>query len=146
MAGALSAVVLGLPACASGQPAAKGLATGPDQQAATTQTSEAGQVAVKVTWPGRSAGLAFRVVLETHAVDLDGYDLTQLALLRTDRGASARPQSWDAPKGGHHREGTLRFPDTSAEGHPLVTPDTRALELIIRDVAGVAERTFRWSL
>jgi hypothetical protein len=82
--------------------------------------------------------------MDTHAVDLDGYDLKQLAALRIDGGREVEPVGWDAPKGGHHREGTLTFPAT-ADGRPLVESDARTIELIIRDVAGVPERSFRWT-
>jgi hypothetical protein len=57
-----------------------------------------------------------------------------------------RPTGWNAPKGGHHREGTLTFPATESDGSPVIGPDTRSIALIIRDVAGVPERTFRWTL
>jgi hypothetical protein len=72
-----------------------------------TQTNEGGQVTIKTTWQGRGAGPVFAVVMDTHAVDLDGYDLKQLAVLRTDDGREVQPIGWDAPKGGHHRSGTL---------------------------------------
>jgi hypothetical protein len=111
-----------------------------------TQTNEGGQVTIKATWQGLSAGPVFDVVMDTHAVDLDGYDLTQLAVLRIDGGREVQPAGWDAPKGGHHREGTLTFPTTAADGSPLIAPGTRTIELVIRDVAGVSERVFRWTL
>jgi hypothetical protein len=84
--------------------------------------------------------------MNTHAVDLDGYDLRQLAVLRTDKGQEVQPTGWDAPKGGHHRQGTLTFPVKTADGSPLIGSSTRSLELVIRDVAGVPERTFLWNL
>lgn len=130
----------------------KGRATGAaTTSAAATQTSEGGQVTVKVTWSGRAAGPVFQVVLDTHAVDLDGYDLRQLATLRTrgtsggDGGRVAPPTDWTAPKGGHHREGALSFPTTTADGAPLIDATTRTVELTIRNVAGVAERKFQWT-
>jgi hypothetical protein len=116
----------------------------PVQPSAATQTSEAAQVTVAVTWDGPATGPIFRVVMDTHAVDLDGYDLRQLAVLRTDRGAELRPIGWDAPKGGHHRSGTLSFPATAADGSAAIDPTTRTVELVIRDVAGVPERRFEW--
>lgn len=109
-----------------------------------TQTSQGGQVTVSVTWTGSPDELAFAVVMDTHAVDLDGYDLLQLAVLRTTAGVEVQPTVWDAPPGGHHREGTLSFPTTSADGNPVIEADTRTFELAIRDVAGVPERVFRW--
>ena len=115
------------------------LATG-----AGTRTNEGGQVTVKVTWKGVAAGPVFDVALDTHAVDLDGYDLRQLATLRTD-GGEAQPAEWTAPKGGHHREGNLVFPATVG-GRPTIGDGTRRIELIVRNVAGVAERRFEWTL
>jgi hypothetical protein len=125
------------------QPAAPTSAAAPSS--AAMQMSEGGQVTVKATWQGLSAGPVFAVALDTHAVNLDGYDLKQLAMLRIDGGREVRPASWDAPEGGHHRQGTLTFPPTAA-GRPLIGSDTRTIELVIRDVAGVPERIFRWTL
>src|SRR5687768_15690369 len=68
--------------------------------AATTQTSNAGQVTIAVSWAGPSRGAVFDVVMDTHTVDLDGVDLRQQAVLRTDQSAEVRPVAWEAPKGG----------------------------------------------
>jgi hypothetical protein len=102
---------------------------------AETQVSEGGQVTVNVTRQDAQDGLSFTVVMDTHAVDLDGYDLAALAVLRTADGQELRPRTWDAPKGGHHREGTLTFPATNASG---------PIELVIREIGGVPERIFQW--
>jgi hypothetical protein len=110
------------------------------------QTNTAGAVTVAVTWAGRSAGPVFAIALDTHSVPLDGYDLRQLAVLRTDQGVEVTPSGWDAPAGGHHRKGTLTFPTTTADGRPVLTATTREVVLVLRDVAGVPERTFRWQL
>lgn len=112
---------------------------------AAMQINEGGQVTVKAIWQGPSAGPVFTVAMDTHAVDLDGYDLKQLAVLRIDGAREVLPAGWDAPTGGHHREGTLTFPATAADGRPLIGSDTRTIELIIRDMAGVPERSFRWT-
>ena len=113
--------------------------------AGAAQTSEGGGVTVQVTWDGPSTGPVFHVAMNTHAVDLDQYDLRALAVLRTDQGTDMRPSAWDAPKGGHHREGTLTFPAQGPDGKNLLGPNVREITLIIRDVAGVPERTFRWT-
>ena len=76
--------------------------------------------------------------MNTHSVDLDGYDLGKLALLRDDAGKEYLPVFWDSPTGGHHREGVLTFQITDSEN--------QYFNLIIRDVAGVEERTFHWEL
>jgi hypothetical protein len=83
--------------------------------------------------------------MNTHSVDLDGYDLGQLAVLRTDLGQEVRPSGWDAPKGGHHRAGRLVFPDKAEDGTPVLGPEVRGLTLVIREVAGVPERSFEWT-
>lgn len=111
-----------------------------------TQTSEGGEVTVEVTWKGESAGPVFDVIMDTHSVDLDAYDLRKQAVLRNDRGLEVRAKAWDAPEGGHHREGVLDFPEKTAGGKELIGPNTRRVELIIRDVAGVPERSFEWNL
>jgi hypothetical protein len=118
----------------------------PGQAGALAQTNEAGQVTVKVTWRGYAAGPAFDVVMDTHVVDLDGLDLQKLAVLRIDEGREVKPTNWEAPRGGHHRSGTLSFSATDPDGASLIGPNTRSLELIVRDVAGVPERAFRWQL
>ena len=98
---------------------------------------------IVVRWNGASNGvLAFQVVMDTHSVDLDQYDLGKLAVLRDDDGAEYRPASWRSAPGGHHRTGTLSFaaPASLSEGK------TGYVELIIRDVSGVAERVLKWTL
>lgn len=109
-----------------------------------TQTNEGGQVTIAATWQGSGAPTVFTIVMNTHAVDLDGYDLKQRAVLRIDGGREVQPTSWEAPKGGHHRSGMLTFPATGADGTPLVASGTHTIELVIRDVAGVPERVFSW--
>lgn len=111
---------------------------------ASTQTSEGGQVTVKATWAGPS-GLVFQVAMDTHAVDLDQYDLATLAVLRAGQGTEVRPSAWDAPKGGHHRQGTLTFPAQGPDGKAVLSPTVKEITLIIRDVGGVPERTLRWT-
>ena len=114
--------------------------------AGTTQTNEGGQVTIAATLQANGAVPSFNIAMNTHAVDLDGYDLKQLTVLRIDSGREVQPTSWEAPKGGHHRSGTLTFPATNANGSPLITSGAHSVELIIRDVAGVPVRSFRWTL
>jgi hypothetical protein len=142
----LAGVLSGCGSAASGGDAGKRAEQAAAKPSAATQTSEGGEVMVAVTWEGRSAGPVFDVTMDTHSVDLDGYDLKELAVLRNGRGTEVRPSGWDAPKGGHHREGTLIFPEKAPDGSPVIGPDTRGIELIIRDVAGVPERKFEWRL
>ena len=139
-------VVAALSACGGSESTTTAATASAAPDGTATQTSEGGSVTVKVTWRGREAGPVFTVAMDTHSVDLDGLDLTQLAVLRLGSGQEARPVSWDAPNGGHHRQGTLTFPSTTEDGSRLIDTGTHTIELVIRDVAGVPERTFRWTL
>ncbi len=75
----------------------------------------------------------------------DRYDLAQLAIVRTKQGVEVSAVGWDASAGAHHREGTLRFPVVTEDGAAILGGETQGLELIIRDVAGIAERRFAWT-
>ncbi len=101
------------------------------------QQHEAGAVTIVASWV--SGTPSARVTLDTHSLDLDGFDLKELARLRLDGGAWVRPTLWDAPMGGHHRSGTLTF--GSLDPQSLAT--ARVVELEIRDV-GVPSHLLRW--
>ncbi len=108
---------------------------------ASTQRSESGQVTVEATWAGPAAGAAFDVKLDTHSVGLDSLDLSN-AVLRNDRGETLSAQPWTAPKGGHHRQGTLSFGGNVAGFFAGV----KWIELILTGVGDVPERTLRWEI
>lgn len=116
----------------------------PSTAAALTQTSDGGGVTIKATWLAEQQAPTFTIVLDTHSAALDGYDLRQLAVLRVN-GSIVSPLSWDAPAGGHHRSGTLTFPASAPDGRPLITDQTRQVELILRDIGDVPERVLTWS-
>lgn len=105
-----------------------------------TRTHSGGGVTVKVTYldPKETEDARFQVVLDTHSVDLDKYDLKVLSLLRDDSGKTYEPTAVENRGSGHHRQITLVFPRSS--------PDARNLELVIKDVAEVKERAFRWDV
>jgi hypothetical protein len=105
-----------------------------------TQTVSGGGVTAKVTYlnPKSSDDLRFQVVLDTHSVAIDGYDLKAITLLRDDTRKTYPPNAVENKGSGHHREVILTF--------PKVSPEAKRLEIVIKDVAGVKERTFRWNL
>lgn len=107
------------------------------------QSSEGGGVTVKATWLADRQEPSFAIVLDTHSVALDGYDLRQLAMLRVD-GVSVKPVSWDAPAGGHHRTGMLTFPSTADHGSQLITEQSQKVELVISRVGDMPERVLTW--
>ena len=103
----------------------------------STQTASSGGVTAKVTYQAQTDHESkFSVVLDTHSVNLDTYDLKVLSVLRDDTGLTMAPTRAENKASGHHREILLTFPRPSLE--------RKWLELVIKDVAGVKERVFRW--
>ena len=101
------------------------------------QTQSGGGVTVKVTYLAQTEHESkFSVVLDTHSVNLDVYDFTALSLMRDDTGLAMQPTGAESKGSGHHREVVLIFPRPSL--------NRKWLELVIKDIAGVKERTFRW--
>jgi hypothetical protein len=82
---------------------------------------------------------AIRLVLNTHSVNLDGYQFDTIAMLRDDKGKTYALEAVESASGsGHHRQAVLRFARADA--------GAKAMELVVKDVAGVKERTLRWSM
>jgi hypothetical protein len=106
----------------------------------TPQTISGGGVTVKVTYlnPGTTDDPRFQVVLDTHSVNLDAYDLMSISVLRDDAGKTYASTGMENKGRGHHRETTVSFAKVSAEA--------KRLELVIKDVAAVKERVFRWNV
>ncbi len=105
-----------------------------------SQTVDGGNVAVKVM-PLKmepTAPLEFEIAMNTHSVDLAD-DMMKAVVLRDESGMEFTPSAWDGPgAGGHHREGKIRFA-------PL-TMNTKTLTLVVKNVAGVPERSYTWEL
>ena len=103
----------------------------------TSRSVAGGGVTVKVTYLEQTHHESrFSVVLDTHSVNLDVYDLKSLSLMRDDTGLAMQPTGAENKGSGHHREIILTFPRPSM--------DRKWLELVIKDIAGVKTRTFRW--
>ena len=80
----------------------------------------------------------FSVSLNTHSGSLD-FDLTEICVLEDDKGRVYRPTSWEgSPPEGHHRSGTLSFPEIAA--------GTKSIKLTMKNVYDVPERVFEWVL
>ena len=77
---------------------------------------------------------AFDVKLDTHSGSLD-YEMAKISYIRDSKGNIIKPESWDGGIGGHHFEGTLKFPQFN---------DRTGFELVIQGVAGVNERILKW--
>ncbi len=105
-----------------------------------TQSVAGGGVTAKVTFlnPQNADEPRFQIVLDTHSVNLDAYELKTIVVLRDDIGKSYGPTAVENKGGGHHRETFVSFPKLS--------PGAKRIELVIKDIAGVKERTFVWNL
>lgn len=80
----------------------------------------------------------FQLRFNSHSVDFD-QDLLAVTELVDDTGRQYSPTGWDgSPPGNHHRKGQLSFPKIQKPASSVI--------LIIRGVAGVAERKFEWQL
>lgn len=110
-----------------------------------TRSDVQGAVTVNVTplnLDNPSDELEFDIALETHSVDLS-MDLATLATLTTDTGITVQATKWDAPRGGHHVEGTLIFPATK-DGKAILD-NASELTLMIADVDALS-RVFQWAV
>ena len=110
-----------------------------------TRSDVQGAVTVNVTplnLDNPSDELEFDIALETHSVDLS-MDLATLATLTTDTGITVQATKWDAPRGGHHVEGTLIFPATK-DGKAILD-NASELTLMITDVDALS-RVFQWTV
>ncbi len=105
----------------------------------TRQVSGGGVTVAATLLTNRTDGTAVRIALNTHSVNLDAVNFDTMASLRDDRGKTYALEAVESPSGnGHHRQAVLRFARADA--------GAKTVELIVKDVAGVEERTFRWSV
>jgi hypothetical protein len=105
-----------------------------------TQTDRQGPVLVTVTLlavptPGRP--LEVKVALNTHSVALDAIAFERAVVLRRPDGTEAAPTAVEGKGAGHHREAILTFAPVSQAG---------SIQIVVRHIDGVAERTFTWEL
>ena len=124
---------------------------------ALTQSDSQGGVRIDVAWvtpdtlgkldseKARGYGLEDYVLLEvrftTHSGDLSRLDMVALSAVRVG-GQEYTPQAWASiSDDSHHRAGVLVFARKSPDG---VSLDEGPVELVMRGIAGVPERVFRW--
>ena len=78
----------------------------------------------------------FQITFDTHSGSLD-QDPLQTTVLTDDAGTTYKPVAWEGSgPGGHHREGILTF--------GAISPMPSFVELKIKNVGGILERSFRW--
>lgn len=144
--GLLFIIVLGLlgliTACSARAVQPEAAQSQPTVATFATQSNDEQSVTVEVTPLNLATGAAsldFTVVFDTHSVQLN-FDPAAISVLRDAAGREYPVLAWEesASSSGHHKSGLLRFkaPDQATE----------FVEVIVRDVAGVPERLFRWNL
>lgn len=106
-----------------------------------TRRDRQGPVTVTITLtapPAIGAPVGAKVVFDTHSVGLDDIAFERAVAMRTLDGADIAPTALEQAKGsGHHREAVLVFPPLAQAG---------AVRIVVKNVGGVAERTFLWEL
>ncbi len=96
------------------------------------ESSEAG-VMVKVSLESKGAVIIANIALNTHTVALGQYKFDEIVALRAGgKEYTARVKSQE--DSGHHRSAVVEFDN----------PGTKEVELVIKDVAGVKERVFKF--
>ena len=105
-----------------------------------TIEDQAAEVTVKVTYSNFEAAIpVFNVVLDTHSVELDQYRFEDIVVLRDQAGNEYKPLFISTKGSGHHREAVLEFKEADLS-------DSDYVELVIKGVAGVPERVFKFDL
>lgn len=85
-----------------------------------------------------SSTLDFEIALNTHSGDLSA-NLVAASELVDDQGNLYKPTDWEGDNpAGHHSSGVLKF-------NPI-SPRPKSLELKIKNVGGVTQRSFKWNL
>ena len=111
-----------------------------DAGAYETRSNQENQVRVDVKpvqlAPGQPA--RFEVRMNTHSEPLEE-DMVAVSSLKDNTGRVYQATAWQGTEpGGHHRKGVLEF--------PALEDNSESITLIIRKVANVPERTFKWSV
>ncbi len=110
------------------------LSNGEKSQADLSQSrvnSEAGVQITATYLPDISDSTAVEIKVTAHMNYND--DFSNNSYLRDSGGKTYLPLSYEG-SGGHHASGVLRFPKI----------ESKSFELVIKDVAGVNERVFKW--
>ena len=127
---ATAAVVLLAVSAGQGAPSADA----PQPTQATVRDRGAGAVTVTATWLGvQEERLAVRLALDTHSVDLSGFDVLANTVLRDGSGQELRAVRWQEERASsHHRTGIVFFPFPKSLQPRLAGG--------VRNLAGVEER------
>lgn len=131
-AAVVGAVMLALPALNQG----KGAPAAGD----SLRTVEGGGVTVQAELlPPSGQGLEFRIVMDTHSVDLKQFDLSKLSRVVLGSGQALTDVTWKSEGDSHHLKGALLFRD--AQG---LAAGAGTITLEITGLPGGEIRRFEW--
>jgi len=107
--------------------------------AASQQVAGNGVTVTATLLKEQPGGTAVKLALDTYFVNLVRYDFEELAILRDDTGKTYPVTAVEqvGSQKPHYRQAVLWF--------AKVNPEAKMIELIVKDVAGVKERTFHWN-
>lgn len=109
-----------------------------EAQEGLTKHDRQGPVTVAVTLvapPSAGTPVRVKVALDTHSVGLDGIAFDQVVAVRAGDDQDIAPTAIEEIRGsGHHRQAVLVFPAAQAG----------RLRVVVKNVGGVAERSFVW--
>lgn len=114
--------------------------TVPETETLSSRTSDRGGIEFQVTVADFDIkeSVRFEIVIDTHSGSLD-FDLAEISILEDDSGNRYLPLIWEgSPPGGHHRSGTLIFPQSESGAGNLT--------LLIKDDPNLEPRNFEWDL
>jgi len=87
----------------------------------------------------QKASTSFFLLIETHSDEFEFYNVQKLSFLRVDGGPLQPAVRWVPSGKGHHLNGTVTFAQDLPDG-------TRNLQLVIKNIEGVPERTLEWQI
>ena len=79
------------------------------------------------------------MILDTHSVALEQYNLNKITILRDDAGQEYSAETVSSSGSGHHVKAVLQFKDADISSAKFV-------EVVVKGVAGIDERVFRFEL
>lgn len=130
----IGAVVLAMTAIGRGDQATR--------NAGDVRILEGGGITVQAALRPRSgSALEFEILMDTHSVDLKGYDLAKMSrvVLSADQSLTGGVWTLKGAADSHHLGGTLSFTDTAG-----IAVGTRTVVLEIEGLPGEPIRRFEW--
>ncbi|WP_026486546.1 hypothetical protein [Caldanaerobius polysaccharolyticus] len=110
-------------------------------------TNDEGDISIGVSYMNPvqddKDNLVFQVFLDNHQVDLSKLDLSGKVLFTNSEGLKVDNVKWSIEGSGHHVVAFIKIPK-KINGKNLITPNTKYIQLELRDIGGVKSRVYKW--